>query len=107
HLAFGRRPGEAHQPGIVAGGADQRQRRLDQRQKEGQHQSEMAELGDHGVAPSCQRPAFFRASTTSRGMYFSSCLASTSSARKPPSGPSRPSATTPWPSRNRSGSTPL
>ena len=59
------------------------------------------------VPPSCQRPDFFSASATSGGMYFSSCLARTLVAANTPSGRSRPSATTPWPSRNRSGNAPL
>ena len=37
------------------------------------------------VPPSCQRPAFFSASATSGGMYFSSCLARTLVAAKTPS----------------------
>ena len=43
--------------------------RLRQRQREGERQREMAGFDDHGLAlPSCQRPCFFSASTTSRGM---------------------------------------
>ena len=49
--------------------------------------------------PACSERA------TSGGMYFSSCLASTSSAMKVPLASRRPCATTPAPSRNRSGST--
>src|SRR5262249_52896842 len=104
-LGSGRR--HRHPGLVVARGAGERQNRLRQRQGQRQDEGEMAEFGDHCVVPSCQRPDFFRASTTSFGMYFSSCLASTSAATKVLSVPSAPCATTPWPSRKRSGRMPL
>ena len=44
--------------------------RLGERGGEREHKGEMADLDDHCVAvvPSCQRPCFFKASTTSRGI---------------------------------------
>ena len=42
-----RRRGHAHEHGIVGARADDRHRALDQRQPERQHQSVMAEFGDH------------------------------------------------------------
>src|SRR5262249_51534529 len=100
--------------------ADQRQRRLQQREEEREDERVVADLCNHCVAPvvaacalagrsapSCQCPDRFSASATSGGMYFSSCLARTLDALKLPSAPILPSATTPWPSRKRSGSVPV
>ena len=95
--------------GIAAMGADHRHDHLHQRDTQRQNKSEMSKLVDHGFAssPSFQRPDFFSAAATSGGMYFSSCFASTVSAVNWPSAPSVPSATTPWPSRKRSGRMPV
>src|SRR5689334_14588949 len=77
-----------------------------QRQRQREAQRQLAQFAYH-LLPSCQRPLFFKASTTSGGMYFSSCLASTSVATKVPFASMAPVATTPWPSRNSAGKTPL
>ena len=108
-LGHGRGFGERHEPAVIARRAQHRQGHLQERDDEGESEREMAELGDHWLCPASGRhsPAFFRAAATSGGMYFSSCLASTVVARNVPSGSSPPSTTTPWPSRKRSGSTPL
>src|SRR6185503_2478713 len=84
----------------------QARHRHDQAQRQRKAQGQLTQLADHGF-PSCQRPLRFSASTTSGGMYFSSCLASTSLATKVPFPFMEPIATTPWPSRNKAGSTPL
>ncbi len=68
--------GERHQRGIAARGAVERHHRLHDRQHQRQGESEMAELGDHGLACAasaegcspCQCPAFLSASATSGGM---------------------------------------
>src|SRR6185312_3391759 len=97
-----------------------RQAHLGQRQGQGQHQAEGAQFGDHEAAPVLaaatgveaaepspfHSPDFLSPSTTSLGMYFSSCLASTLLATNTPEALNSPWATTPWPSRNRSGSSP-
>ena len=60
-----------HQPGVADAGAPERRDGLDERGGEREHKGEMADLDNHGLAtasPSCQRPCFFKASTTSRGM---------------------------------------
>src|SRR5205085_1733717 len=107
------RAAELHPRGLAPRRADQRQRRLEQRHEEGEDEGVMAEFGDQFFVSAvfcwsgCQWPLLFSASATSGGMYFSSCLASTVAAWKTPSLPSRPSATTPWPSRKRSGSVPV
>src|SRR6202007_2498939 len=66
--------------------------RLQQRQQHGENQGEMPELRQHQAPPGAGVWAsgtagfsacrFFRDLATSGGMYFSSCLASTSSATK-------------------------
>src|SRR6185437_13145881 len=75
------------------------------RQRKCQCERELADFSGQ-VPPSFQRPERFSASTTSGGMYFSSCLARTSVASNVPVPFSAPIATMPCPSRNRSGSTP-
>ena len=70
------RPGDAHEHRIVAARADDRHAGLHERQAQREHQSVMAELGDHRGAPalaffalsSFQWPCFFKASATSFGM---------------------------------------
>src|SRR3954452_2064473 len=77
---------------------------LHNRERQRETQCQLTDFARH-VPPSFQRPARLSASTTSGGMYRSSCFASTSLARKlPPC--SAPVATTPCPSRNRSGNAP-
>src|SRR5205814_10550338 len=66
--------------------------------------------GTEGAAVAFARDSpwrLFKERATSGGMYFSSCLARTSSATNVPSVRMRPWATTPAPSRKRSGSTPV
>ncbi len=58
---------------VAAQRTPERQRRLQEREREREGERVMADLDDHGLAsapcaPSCQRPSFFKASTTSRGM---------------------------------------
>src|SRR6185312_8183996 len=86
--------------------AEQPRHRHHQRQRQSKAKRQLAKLSGH-CDPSCQRPLFFRACTTSGGIYFSSCLARTSVATKVPLLSMEPVAITPWPSRNRAGSTPL
>src|SRR5512132_2548769 len=107
------RGSKLHQGGIINARAHNRRTRLDQSKRKRQHQSIMPQFRNHFVvlpallaSPSCQRPLFFSASTTSRGIYRSSCLASTVSAASIPPGSSLPSTTTPCPSRKRSGTMP-
>jgi hypothetical protein len=62
---------DAHQPVGAGARAPGRLDRLGQRSGEREHEGEMADLDDHGLAtasPSCHRPCFLSASTTSRGM---------------------------------------
>ena len=60
---------DRHQVRVADARAPGRDDRLRKRGAERQNESEMADLDDHFVAsPSCQRPCFFSASTTSRGM---------------------------------------
>ena len=62
---------DAHQAGVADPGAPERHDRLGERRAEREDEGEMADLDDHGLAtssPSCQRPSFFSASTTSRGI---------------------------------------
>ena len=59
-----------------------------QRQRQREAQRELAQL-TRSLSPSFQRPERFSASTTSGGMYFSSCLARTSVALKVPLGVQR------------------
>ena len=62
---------DTHQPVVADAGAPERHDRLDERGGEREHKGEMADLDNHCVAavvPSCQRPCFLSASTTSRGM---------------------------------------
>ena len=62
---------DPHQTAVADPGAPERRDGLDERGGEREHKSEMADLDDHGLAtasPSCQRPCFFSASTTSRGI---------------------------------------
>ncbi len=73
-LAERRGARQRHQPGVAARRTPQRQAALHEREAEGQHQRIVADLDDHGRAvplpscPSCQTPAAFSASATSRGM---------------------------------------
>ncbi len=77
--------------------------RLQQRQGGGDPQRGKPCLGDHRfrLLVSCIAPA------TSGGIYFSSCLARMVSAANWLCAVKRPSATTPDPSRNRSGTMPV
>ncbi len=61
-------PGDRHQRVVVARRAPQRHHRAHERERAGEHESEMGELGDHFVPCPCHTPCFFRPSTTSRGM---------------------------------------
>src|SRR6185295_3919365 len=106
-LAGDRRPDHTHVPVIAEMWAEQAEKRLRRRHQQRQHQCELAEFGEHQV------PALtlgggglsLSAFATSGGMYFSSCLARISSATNTlPC--MRPCATTPCPSRNRSGRMP-
>ena len=67
-----RGPGQRHPGRVVPLCADQRHQALDDRQREGQDQGVMTDLGDHGAAPfssaPCQMPASLSASATSLGM---------------------------------------
>ena len=61
----------AHQAAVADPRAPERHDRLGEGCAEREHEGEMADLDDHGLAtssPSCQRPCFFSASTTSRGI---------------------------------------
>ena len=58
-----------HEVWIADARAAERNDGLRKRRAEGENEGEMADLDDHFEAsPSCQRPCFFSASTTSRGM---------------------------------------
>ncbi len=61
---------DSHEPDVAHSRAPERHDRLGERGGEREHKSEMADLDNHCVAvvPSCQRPCFLSASTTSRGM---------------------------------------
>src|SRR5579872_3162213 len=99
-----------HDTDVATRGAEQSGERLNHGKSKREAKSKLAEFAGHDApappCPSCQWPERFSASTTSGGIYRSSCLARTSLAVKVPSRLRVPSATTPWPSRNRSGSTP-
>ena len=124
---------DAHQRAIARPAPKSGSARLDQRKRERQHQREMADLDDHDATdpeamvehsatvdlsakkdltaiclPTLffQRPCAFSASATSLGMYRSSCLARSVSARNIPPPSTAPSTTTPCPSRKRSGTMP-
>src|SRR5665213_1252718 len=104
HELPGDRRGGRGDPAITAQrGPHYSKKRLQCRQHQGQHQGKVTQFGQHQLPPRAigAVPAIFG------GMYFSSCLASTSSATKTPWASRRPCAITPCPSRNRSGSTPL
>src|SRR6476659_3447116 len=122
-LYLRRRHRDRHQLLVAGPCPPQREHRLHDGHRKAEDQRIVAGLCDHGPeilistllapcgAPACasprQTPCSFSFLATSGGMYFSSCLASTLLARNTPSALSLPSATTPWPSRNRSGSTPV
>src|ERR1700748_1162027 len=75
---------DGHQSDVADASAPERDDRLGDRGGESEHKGEMADFYNHCVAavvPSCQRPCFLSASTTSRGIYRSSCLARIVSAR--------------------------
>ena len=62
---------DAHQAVVADAGAPERHDGLSERRAEREDQREMADLDDHvwpPSSPSCQRPCFFSASTTSRGI---------------------------------------
>ena len=62
---------DTHQAAIADAGAPERHDGLSEGRGEREDEGEMADLDDHGLAtssPSCQRPSFFSASTTSRGI---------------------------------------
>ena len=62
---------DIHECDVADPRAPERDDRLGERSCERQHKGEMADLDNHCVAaviPSCQRPCFLSASTTSRGM---------------------------------------
>ena len=62
---------DAHQAAVADARAPERHDGLGERCGEREDEGEMADLDDHGLAtssPSCQRPCFFSASTTSRGI---------------------------------------
>ena len=62
---------DPHQAVVADAGAPERHDGLGERRAEREDEGEMTDLDDHGLAtssPSCQRPCFFSASTTSRGM---------------------------------------
>ena len=61
---------DAHQTVVANAGPPERHDGLGERGGEREDEGEMTNLDDHCVAvvPSCQRPCFLRASTTSRGM---------------------------------------
>ena len=62
---------DAHQAAVADASAPERHDRLGERRGEREDEGEMADLDDHCVAavvPSCQRPCFLSASTTSRGI---------------------------------------
>src|SRR5262245_54760730 len=70
-----RRTGEAHERTIAPLRAYDGDDRLDQTESQRQYQCKVTELRNHlgGLpelfwSPSCQRPVFFNASTTSRGI---------------------------------------
>src|SRR5262249_35684796 len=104
---------ELHQRSITRVCANNRDYSLNQRECECQHQSVVPQFRNHFselpalfASPSCHRPLFFNASTTSLGIYRSSCLARTVSAANIPPFSSLPSTPTPGPSRNKSGTIP-
>jgi hypothetical protein len=61
---------DSHEPDVADTCAPERHDCLRECGGEREHKGEMADLDNHCVAvvPSCQRPCFFRASTTSRGI---------------------------------------
>ncbi len=62
---------DAHQAVVANAGAPERHDCLGERGGEREHEGEMTNLDNHCVAavvPSCQRPCFLSASTTSRGI---------------------------------------
>src|ERR1019366_223207 len=104
--------GDGHPDGPAAPSADEPEKRLRDAEAECQDKGKYPEFRCHLVTPTPQvmgLPAAFcfNDAATSGGMYFSSCLASTSSATNAPLAPMVPCAMMPCPSRNRSGSTPV
>ena len=62
---------DRHESNVANASAPERDDRLGERGGERQHKGEMADFNNHceaAVVPSCQRPCFFSASTTSRGI---------------------------------------
>ena len=62
---------DRHEPDVADTRAPEGHDGLNDRGRERDHKGEMSDLDNHCVAavvPSCQRPCFFSASTTSRGM---------------------------------------
>ena len=62
---------DVHEPAVADARAPEWRDRLGEGGGEREHEGEMADLDDHGLAtasPSCQRPCFLSASTTSRGI---------------------------------------
>ena len=62
---------DRHESDVANARAPERDDRLGDRGGEREHKGEMADLNNHceaAVVPSCQRPCFLSASTTSRGI---------------------------------------
>ena len=62
---------DLHELVVAEARAPERHDRLRERSAKREHEREMSDLDDHGLAtpsPSCQRPCFLSASTTSRGI---------------------------------------
>src|SRR6185503_12452533 len=99
-----RRPHHRHPARVATLRTPQAEHRLGRGEQQRQHQREMPEFGSH-VPTSGGGGLSLSDLATSGGMYFSSCLARISSATNTlPC--MRPCATTPCPSRNRSGRMP-
>ena len=62
---------DGHEPDVANPRAPEWRDALNDRGGKREHKGEMTDLDNHGLAtasPSCQRPCFLRASTTSRGI---------------------------------------
>jgi len=97
---------DRHPTLVVAGGANHRHDAQQQSHQQRENQRELADFRSHGWRSAFLALALAIASATSLGMYFSSCLARISSARKCVGSTKAPVAITLCPSRNRSGMMP-